>query len=66
MVANAIETERLVKTCAASGNQPPKQALKGVDPTIPAGAVLQAVGAARPGIRDIRTENPIRKRRFLR
>ena len=44
MTANAIEIEGLVKTYAASGNQPPKQALKGVDLAIPQGSIFGLLG----------------------
>ncbi|MFV2051837.1 ABC transporter ATP-binding protein [Aliiroseovarius sp. YM-037] len=44
MTANAIEIEGLVKTYAASGNQPPKQALKGVDLAIPEGSIFGLLG----------------------
>jgi ABC-2 type transport system ATP-binding protein len=41
---NAIEIEGLRKTYAASGSQPPKEALKGVDLDIPAGAIFGLLG----------------------
>jgi ABC-2 type transport system ATP-binding protein len=44
MGGNAIEIEGLRKTYAASGNQPPKEALKGVDLTIPAGSIFGLLG----------------------
>ncbi len=44
MTINAIEIETLVKTYAARGNQPPKQALKGIDLTIPRGSVFGLLG----------------------
>jgi len=44
MSGNAIEIEGLRKTYAASGNQPPKEALKGVDLTIPAGSIFGLLG----------------------
>ncbi|MRH19656.1 ABC transporter ATP-binding protein [Rhodovulum strictum] len=44
MGENAIEIEGLTKTYAASGSQPPKQALKGVDLAIPAGAIFGLLG----------------------
>ncbi|MBD3680080.1 MAG: ABC transporter ATP-binding protein [Rhodobacteraceae bacterium] len=44
MGENAIEIEGLRKVYAASGNQPPKEALKGVDLTIPAGSIFGLLG----------------------
>jgi len=44
MGGNAIEIEGLRKTYAASGNQPPKEALKGVDLEIPAGSIFGLLG----------------------
>ncbi|TCM82577.1 ABC transporter ATP-binding protein [Rhodovulum steppense] len=44
MGENAIEIERLTKTYAASGGQPPKPALKGVDLAIPAGSIFGLLG----------------------
>ncbi|WP_212525162.1 ABC transporter ATP-binding protein [Actibacterium sp. MT2.3-13A] len=44
MSGNAIEIEGLRKTYAASGNQPPKEALKGVDLEIPAGSIFGLLG----------------------
>ncbi|TCO74227.1 ABC transporter ATP-binding protein [Rhodovulum euryhalinum] len=44
MGGNAIEIEGLTKTYAASGSQPPKQALKGVDLDIPAGSIFGLLG----------------------
>ena len=44
MSGNAIEIEGLRKTYAASGSQPPKEALKGVDLDIPAGAIFGLLG----------------------
>ncbi len=44
MAENAIEIEGLRKTYAAQGNQPPKEALKGVDLTIPAGSIFGLLG----------------------
>lgn len=41
---NAIEITGLRKTYAASGGQPPKEALKGVDLTIPAGSIFGLLG----------------------
>ncbi|MHC0053526.1 ABC transporter ATP-binding protein [Actibacterium sp. D379-3] len=44
MGENAIEIEGLKKTYAASAGQPPKQALKGIDLAIPAGAIFGLLG----------------------
>ncbi|TCP62812.1 ABC-2 type transport system ATP-binding protein [Rhodovulum bhavnagarense] len=44
MGENAIEIEGLTKTYAASGSQPPKHALKGVDLEIPAGSIFGLLG----------------------
>ncbi|MBK1635518.1 ABC transporter ATP-binding protein [Rhodovulum adriaticum] len=44
MGENAIEIEGLTKTYAASGSQPPKQALKGVNLDIPAGSIFGLLG----------------------
>jgi len=44
MGENAIEIEGLRKTYAASGGGAPKEALKGVDLTIPAGAIFGLLG----------------------
>ncbi|MBL3570550.1 ABC transporter ATP-binding protein [Rhodovulum sp. BSW8] len=44
MTGNAIEIEGLTKTYAASGSQPPKQALKGIDLDIPAGSIFGLLG----------------------
>lgn len=44
MTQPAIEITGLTKTYAASGGQPPKQALKGVDLTIPAGSIFGLLG----------------------
>jgi len=44
MSGNAIEIEGLRKTYAASGSQPPKEALKGVDLDIPAGSIFGLLG----------------------
>ncbi len=44
MTRNAIRIEGLTKTYAASGNQPPKTALEGVDLDIPAGSVFGLLG----------------------
>lgn len=44
MGENAIEIEGLTKTYAASGSQPPKQALKGIDLDIPAGSIFGLLG----------------------
>ncbi|ARE38669.1 ABC transporter, ATP-binding protein [Rhodovulum sp. P5] len=44
MGGNAIEIEDLRKTYAASGSQPPKEALKGVDLDIPAGSIFGLLG----------------------
>lgn len=43
-VPNAIEIKDLVKTYAASGNAPPKEALKGLNLTIPAGKIFGLLG----------------------
>jgi ABC-2 type transport system ATP-binding protein len=42
--ANAIEIRGLTKTYAAAGAAPPKQALKGLDLTIPAGSIFGLLG----------------------
>ncbi|MDS9468547.1 ABC transporter ATP-binding protein [Paracoccus sp. MBLB3053] len=42
--ANAIEIRGLTKTYAASGSAPPKQALKGLDLSIPAGSIFGLLG----------------------
>lgn len=42
--ANAIEIRGLTKTYAASGGQPPKQAVSGLDLTIPAGSIFGLLG----------------------
>ncbi|WBU51984.1 ABC transporter ATP-binding protein [Paracoccus sp. SCSIO 75233] len=42
--ANAIEITGLRKTYAASGKAPPKEALKGIDLTIPAGSIFGLLG----------------------
>ncbi|MBN2906554.1 MAG: ABC transporter ATP-binding protein [Rhodobacteraceae bacterium] len=44
MGENAIEIEGLRKTYAASGSQPPKEALKGIDLNIPAGSIFGLLG----------------------
>lgn len=44
MGGNAIEIEGLTKTYAASGSQPPKEALKGIDLAIPAGMIFGLLG----------------------
>ncbi len=44
MTTNAIEIEGLRKTYAGSGGEPPKEALKGVDLTIPAGSIFGLLG----------------------
>jgi len=44
MDENAIEIEGLAKTYAASGNQPPKKALKGVDLDIRKGSIFGLLG----------------------
>ena len=44
MTTNAIESEGLVKTYTARGNQPEKRALKGIDLTIRAGSVFGLLG----------------------
>ncbi|SIO43074.1 ABC-2 type transport system ATP-binding protein [Rhodovulum sp. ES.010] len=44
MDGNAIEIEGLRKVYAASGNQPPKEALKDVDLEIPAGSIFGLLG----------------------
>ncbi|MEX5727440.1 ABC-2 type transport system ATP-binding protein [Rhodovulum iodosum] len=44
MGENAIEIEGLTKTYAASGSQPPKEALKAVDLNIPAGSIFGLLG----------------------
>lgn len=49
MTTNAIEIEGLVKTYSVRGNQPPKQALKGIDLTIPAGSVFGLLGPTGAG-----------------
>ena len=41
---NAIEITGLRKTYRASGNAPPKEALKGIDLTIPAGSIFGLLG----------------------
>ncbi len=41
---DAIEIEGLSKTYAASGGEPPKQALKGIDLTIPTGSIFGLLG----------------------
>jgi ABC-2 type transport system ATP-binding protein len=44
MSQDAIEITGLRKTYAAQGNQPPKEALKGIDLTIPAGSIFGLLG----------------------
>ncbi|WP_372602817.1 ABC transporter ATP-binding protein [Actibacterium sp.] len=44
MGENAIEIEGLRKTYAASAGQPPKQALNGIDLTIPTGSIFGLLG----------------------
>jgi ABC-2 type transport system ATP-binding protein len=44
MTANAIEIQGLRKTYRAMGNQPPKEALKGIDLNIPAGSIFGLLG----------------------
>ncbi|HID81091.1 MAG TPA: LPS export ABC transporter ATP-binding protein [Thiotrichales bacterium] len=44
LTADAIAIEGLVKTYSASGGQPPKQALKGVDLSIPSGSIFGLLG----------------------
>lgn len=44
MTQNAIEIEALRKTYAAQGREPAKEALKGVDLTIPAGSIFGLLG----------------------
>ena len=44
MSDNAIEISGLTKTYAASAGQPPKEALKGVDLSIPAGSIFGLLG----------------------
>ena len=44
MGENAIEIEGVTKTYAAAGNQPPKEALAGIDLTIPRGSVFGLLG----------------------
>ena len=44
MPENAIEVRGLVKTYAASGGNPPKEALKGVDLDVPAGSIFGLLG----------------------
>ncbi|QDY69728.1 ABC transporter ATP-binding protein [Qingshengfaniella alkalisoli] len=44
MTRNAIEITGLRKTYAAQGNQPPKEALKGIDLSIPAGSIFGLLG----------------------
>lgn len=44
MAGDAIRIEGLKKTYAAGGGQPPKEALKGVDLTVPEGAVFGLLG----------------------
>ena len=44
MTDNAIVIEGLEKTYKASGNQPPKRALKGIDLSIPRGSVFGLLG----------------------
>ena len=44
MTDNAIEIEGLRKTYAAGGNQPPKEALKGIDLNIPKGSIFGLLG----------------------
>ncbi len=44
MRPNAIETEALRKVYAASGTEPPKEALGGVDLTIPSGSIYGLLG----------------------
>ena len=44
MTEHAIEIDGLRKTYAASGRQAPKEALKGVDLTIPAGSIFGLLG----------------------
>lgn len=43
-VPNAIEINGLTKTYAGSGNNPPKQALKGLDLAIPTGSIFGLLG----------------------
>ncbi|MBM9593621.1 ABC transporter ATP-binding protein [Roseitranquillus sediminis] len=43
-MSNAIEIEGLRKTYPASGSEPPKEALKGVDLTIPEGSIFGLLG----------------------
>lgn len=42
--ANAIEIRGLTKTYAGAGGQAPKQALKGLDLSIPAGSIFGLLG----------------------
>lgn len=44
MTAQAIEIEGLRKTYASSAGQPPKEALKGIDLSIPAGSIFGLLG----------------------
>ncbi len=44
MPENAIEVRGLRKTYAATGGQPPKEALKGIDLDIPAGSIFGLLG----------------------
>ncbi|PQO22736.1 multidrug ABC transporter ATP-binding protein [Rhodobacteraceae bacterium WD3A24] len=44
MTSNAIEIEGLTKVYAASGKEPPKEALKNIDLTIPAGSIFGLLG----------------------
>ena len=44
MTAQAIEIEGLRKTYAASAGQPPKEALKGIDLSIPCGSIFGLLG----------------------
>lgn len=44
MVENALEIIGLKKTYAAQGNQPPKDALKGIDLAIPKGSIFGLLG----------------------
>jgi len=44
MSQNAIELERVAKTYGGQGKSPPKDALKGIDLTIPAGSIFGLLG----------------------
>jgi len=44
MPENAIEARGLVKTYAASGGNPPKRALRGIDLDVPAGSIFGLLG----------------------